>query len=183
MIINKHKLNFFLKTHLASFTALLFMVACTGTYTPTKYSIKQFYQNNRIGGGTFSNDETKLLVSSDESGIFNVYEIDIASGEKTQKTFSEKESFFAIDYLPGTNQILYSADKGGNELNHIFIMNEDGVTTDLTSGENEKASFSGWSKDKKSLYYVSSKRTSQFLYFLLKRLPEGLQMSHCLSIF
>ena len=165
MIINKHKLNFFLKTHLASFTALLFMVACTGTYTPTKYSIKQFYQNNRIGGGTFSNDETKLLVSSDESGIFNVYEIDIASGEKTQKTFSEKESFFAIDYLPGTNQILYSADKGGNELNHIFIMNEDGVTTDLTSGENEKASFSGWSKDKKSMYYVSNKRNSQFFDF------------------
>ena len=60
MIINKHKLNFFLKTHLASFTALLFMVACTGTYTPTKYSIKQFYQNNRIGGGTFSNDELML---------------------------------------------------------------------------------------------------------------------------
>jgi len=94
-----------------------------------------------------------------------VYEIDIVSGKKTQKTFSEKESFFAIDYLPGTNQILYSADKGGNELNHIFIMNKDGTTTDLTPGENEKASFSGWSKDKKSMYYVSNKRNPQFFDF------------------
>ncbi len=46
-------------------------------------------------------------------------------------------------------QILYSADKGGDELNHIFLINKDGEITDLTPGENEKANFSGWSKDKK----------------------------------
>ena len=135
------------------------------TYKPIKYSIEQFYQNNRIGGGSFSDDETKLLVSSDESGIFNVYELDIASGEKTQKTFSEKESFFAIDYLPGTNQILYSADKGGDELNHIYLINEDGATIDLTPGEKEKASFAGWSKDKKSMYFTSNRRNPQFFDF------------------
>ena len=94
-----------------------------------------------------------------------MYEIDIASGEKTQKTFSEKESFFAIDYLPGTNQILYSADKGGDELNHIYLMNEDGTATDLTPGENEKARFAGWSKDKKSMYFTSNKRNPRFFDF------------------
>ena len=143
----------------------LFILSCQQPYTPTKYSIEQFYENNRIGGGAFSYDETKLLVSSDESGIFNVYEIDIASGSKTQKTFSEKESFFAIDYLPGSNQILYSADKGGDELNHIFLINKDGEITDLTPGENEKANFAGWSKDKKSMYYTSNKRNPQFFDF------------------
>jgi len=143
----------------------LFVLSCQKPYTPTKYSIEQFYENNRIGGGAFSYDETKLLVSSDESGIFNVYEIDIASGAKTQKTFSEKESFFAIDYLPGSNQILYSADKGGDELNHIFLINKDGEITDLTPGENEKANFAGWSKDKKSMYYISNKRNPQFFDF------------------
>ena len=154
-----------LKTHFALITLFLFIASCEQTYTPTKYSIEQFYQNNLIGGGSFSNDETKLLVSSNKSGIFNVYEIDIASGRKTQKTFSEKESFRAINYLPGTNQILYSADKGGDELNHIYLMNEDGTTTDLTPGENEKASFAGWSKDKKSMYFTSNKRNPQFFDF------------------
>ena len=96
------------KTNFILIITILFIASCTQNHVPEKYSIDQFYQNNRIGGGAFSDDETKLLVSSDESGIFNVYEIDIASGEKTQKTFSEKESFFAIDYLPGTNHILYS---------------------------------------------------------------------------
>ena len=95
--------------------------ACSKTRKPAKYSIEQFYKNIRRRRILF-NDETKLLVSSDESGIFNVYEIDIQSGEKTQKTFSEKESFFAIDYLPGSNDFLFSADKGGDELNHIYLM-------------------------------------------------------------
>ena len=124
----KRELLNLLKSHFALITLFVFIASCTQSYTPTKYSIEQFYQNDNISGGAFSDDETKLLVESDESGIFNVYEIDIVSGEKTQKTFSEKESFFAIDYLPGTNQILYSADKGGDELNHIFLMNEDGTT-------------------------------------------------------
>ena len=154
-----------LKPHFALIALILFIASCTQTYTPTKYSIEQFYQNNRIGGGSFSDDETKLLVRSDESGIFNVYEIDIVSGVKTQKTFSEKESYFAIDYLPGTNHILFSADKGGDELNHIYLMNEDGATTDLTPGENEKARFAGWSKDKKSMYFISNKRNPKFFDF------------------
>ena len=165
--MNRKKLEllYLLKTHFVLITLFLFITSCMKTYSPKKYSIKQFYQNNRIGGGSFSKDETKLLVSSDESGIFNVYEIDISSGEKTQKTFSGKESFFAIDYFPGTNQILYSADKGGDELNHIYLMNEDGTTTDLTPGENEKASFAGWSKDKKSMYFTSNRRNPQFFDF------------------
>ena len=153
------------KMHFATIATFLFILACTQTYSPKKYSIEQFYKNNSIIGGAFSDDENKLLVSSNESGIFNVYEIDIASGEKTQKTFSEKESFFAIDYLPKTNQILYSADKGGDELNHIYLMNEDGTTTDLTPGEKEKARFAGWSKDKKSMYFTSNKRTPKFFDF------------------
>lgn len=147
------------------FLFVLFLVGCTQTYTPTRYTIEQFYENNRVGGGAFSADETKLLISSDMSGIFNVYEIDIASGEKSQKTFSEKESFFAIDYVPGTGEILYSADKGGNELNHIYLLNDDGTSTDLTPGEEEKASFAGWSKDEKSMYYTSNKRNPQFFDF------------------
>ena len=157
--------NNIFKTNFILTITLLFITSCTQNYVPKKYSINQFYQNNRISGGAFSDDETKLLVSSDESGIFNVYEIDIASGEKTQKTFSEKESFFAIDYLPGTNHILYSADKGGNEINHIYLMSEDGKISDLTPGENEKASFAGWSKDKKSMYYISNKRNPKFFDF------------------
>ena len=136
MNIKKREILNLLKPHLALITLFVFTASCKQTYTPTKYSIEQFYQNDNISGGAFSDDETKLLVDSDESGIFNVYEIDIISGEKTQKTFSKKESFIAIDYVPGRNQILYSADKGGDEINHIYLMNEDDKISDLTPGKN-----------------------------------------------
>lgn len=127
-----------------------------------QYTIEQFYKNVRIGGGAWSADETKLLVHSDESGIFNIYEINVADGSKRQVTKSDVESFFAVDYVPGTTQILYSADKGGNEISHIYLLKEDGNSQDLTPGEQEKADFYGWSLDKKSMFYGSNKRNPQF---------------------
>lgn len=148
-------------------SVILLLASCTQTSQriPEKYTIEQFYQNTRYGGGNFSADESTLLVSSDLSGIFNLYEIHISDGMKNQITFSDKESFFAIDYVPGTNQILYSADKGGNELSHIYLLVNDSTSIDLTPGENEKASFAGWSEDKKSMYYISNKRDPKFFDF------------------
>lgn len=137
-----------------------------------QYSIEQFYNNTRIGGGAFSPDETKLLISSDESGIFNLYEINIADGKKQQVTSSTVESYFAIDYVPGTKQMLYAADKGGNEINHIYLLSEDGSSQDLTPAEEEKASFAGWSQDKQSMYYRSNKRDPQFFDFYKMNIGE-----------
>jgi dipeptidyl aminopeptidase/acylaminoacyl peptidase len=127
-----------------------------------QYTIEQFYKNVRIGGGAWSADETKLLVHSDESGIFNLYEINVADGAKRQVSNSDVESFYAVDYVPGTGQILYSADKGGNEISHLYLLKDDGSSQDLTPGEQEKADFYGWSLDKKSLFYGSNKRNPQF---------------------
>ncbi len=156
------------------FAVLISFLSCKNTSdkeikeTPkeiTQYSIEQFYKNINVSGGTFNNDETKLLISSNETGIFNAFEITIANGEKKQLTFSEKESFYVIDEVPGTNQILYSADKGGDENNHIFILKDDRTSTDLTPGENVKTNFEGWSEDKKSMYYLSNIRDSRFFDF------------------
>ncbi len=142
-------------------------VACQQkvAYVPQTYTIEQFYKNTRIGGGSFSHDDQKLLISSDESGIFNVFEINLTDGSKKQITFSEQESFFAVDYVPGTSMVLYSADKGGNEINHIYLHQGDSAAIDLTPAENEKAEFGGWSDDKQSMYYISNKWDPQFFDF------------------
>jgi len=127
-----------------------------------KYTIEQFYANERIGGGVFSPDETKLLVSSNSTGIFNVFEISIADSAKHQVTASTVESYFAVDYVPGTGDILYAADKGGNENNPLSLLTADGSSRDLTPGKDEKVSFLRWSADKKSFFYISNKRTPRF---------------------
>ncbi len=157
------------KSYFLALFIILAACARTDTKAPQLYSIEQFYQNTRFAGGAFSDDETKLLVSSDETGIFNLYEINIADSSKKQITFSDEETFFAIDYVPGTDQMLYSADKGGNEINHIYLLQPDGTTTDLTPAENEKAGFGGWNDDKTAMFYVSNKRDPRF--FDLYRMP------------
>ena len=128
----------------------------------TRYSIEQLSGNISISGGVFSNDESKLLYSSNETGIFNIYEISIADDSVRQVTNSTKESIYALGYVPGTGQILYSADQEGNELDHIYLLSEAGEARDLTPGEKEKASFYGWSRDRKYMYYGSNLRDPRF---------------------
>jgi protease II len=152
----------------------ILLITCNTAEKPKEvkqYSIDQFYSNIRVNGGVFSDDETKLLVSSDESGIFNLYEVSIADGSRKAVTKSTVESFFAIDYITGTSQIIYSADKGGNELSHIYLW-EDSTSVDLTPCEKEKASFSGISKDKTKIYYLSNKRNPQYFDFYKMKIGE-----------
>ena len=143
----------------------LLIVSCQTEPAPREikqYSIEQFYANEQIGGGRFSADETKLLIHSNKSGIYNLFEISLADGSQTQLTSSTTESYFAIDYVPGTNQKLYFADKGGNEIDHIYLLREDGTSQDLTPAPEEKANFMGWNADKSAFYYLSNKREPKF---------------------
>ncbi|MFN0216662.1 MAG: alpha/beta fold hydrolase [Saprospiraceae bacterium] len=127
-----------------------------------QYTIEQFYKTKSTGSGIFSPDEQKLLVHTNETGIFNLYEINIADGSKKALTQSATESIFAVDYVPGSGDVLYSSDKGGNEISHIYLLKADGSSKDLTPGEKEVTSFADWAKDKKSFYYSSNKRDERF---------------------
>lgn len=126
-----------------------------------QYTIEQFYKTINYGGGNFNKQENKILLHDNSTGIFNVYEIDLSSKVKKPLTKSSKESYFMIDYIPGSNDFLYSADKGGNENAHIYLQSADSVK-DLTPGEKEKASFFGWNKAKTAFYYQSNVRDPKY---------------------
>ena len=117
--------------------------------------------NNRSSGGYFSKDANKLIYSSNKSGIFNIYEVDLKTYEETQITDSEEESFFVRGYSPITGEVIYSADIGGNENSHIYII-RDGKSIDLTPGKNTKASFFGWTNNELEMYVISNSRDSRF---------------------
>ena len=127
-----------------------------------QYTIEQFYKSSGIYGGSISLDDKTMLVGSNESGIFNAYEIDLGTGQKTALTNSNDESVWVNDYIPGTRHILYSSDKGGNENDHLFLKTAGGETKDLTPWENAKSQFYGWSRDNKTGYFASNKRNPQF---------------------
>ncbi len=141
--------------------------------TPAKYTIEQFMDINQVFGGQFSPDESKLLVSSKETGIFNAYEIDIASGEMEQLTSSADNAVFAQSYFPKDDRIIFTSDQGGNEISHIYVRNSDGTTRDLTPDSTAKASYYGWSHDKSKFYYGSNKRDPRYFDFYQMKTSGG----------
>lgn len=146
------------------FISLIIIIGCNESQKKdfAKYDVEEFFNNVAISGGYFSSSSDKLIYSSNESGIYNIYEVNINNGEASQLTHSEKESFFIRSYVPNSDAFIYSADKGGNEISHLYLQKKDGGLLDLTPGENEKSSFYKWSKDNSILYYLSNKRDSRY---------------------
>jgi dipeptidyl aminopeptidase/acylaminoacyl peptidase len=155
------------KSFVGLFAALGLLALCgfqKNDYRPVKqYTIEQFMNTTSIGGSSFSHDEKAILFSSNKSGIFNAYTVSVAGGEPTPLTDSKDNSIFAISFFPADNRILYSSDKGGNEVNHIYVRNEDGSVRDLTPVDTAKAQFYGWSYDDKSFFYGCNQRDKRFM--------------------
>ena len=150
-----------MKSFLKLITVFFLVISCTDTQNIQQYSIETLMSNNRSSGGYFSKDADKLIYSSDKSGIFNIYEVDLSTNEETQLTDSKEESFFVRGYSPNTGEVIYSADKGGNENSHIYLIRE-GNSIDLTPGENTKASYVGWTNDELGMYIISNSRDPRF---------------------
>ncbi len=126
-----------------------------------QYTMEQFLKTTSIDGSSFSPNEDKLLVSSNETGVFQVYELDIATGERTEVTEGD-DTTFAVAYMPNDGRILFGKDNGGNEINHLFIREADGMIEELTKGVKTKELFGGFSNDLESFYTVNNGRDARF---------------------
>ncbi len=126
------------------------------------YSAKEFFQTTSVFGSSINHDQTAVLVSSDESGIFNAYKVALDGSGKEALTHSTDESIYVNSWFPNDDRILYNADQGGNELDHVYVREEDGRVTDLTPGEGLKASFAGWHEDDQQFFITSNERDPKF---------------------
>lgn len=127
-----------------------------------RYDAATFFETTSIFGASFAPDETDILISSDRSGIINIHRIDLKTGAEVQVTDSKSDGLRIIGYVPGSRRILYTADQGGNELNHIYARDEEGQTRDLTPGDKLKAGFAGWSQDGSRFYVSTNERDPRF---------------------
>ncbi|MDQ3607065.1 MAG: S9 family peptidase [Gemmatimonadota bacterium] len=113
-------------------------------------------------GASFSPDKQKILISSNETGVFNVYAVPVGGGTPTQLTQSTDNAVFSLGFFPGDERFLYSSDAGGNELTHIYVRERDGTVRDLTPGEGVKAAFNGWAADDRSFFISTNERDPRF---------------------
>ena len=142
------------------------MLACAGepvARQPAVYSAAAFHNTTSHSGASFSADESRLLISSDVSGVWGVYSVPVSGGEPEQLTDSAGP-VFAQSYFPDDDRFLYTGDQGGNELNHLYVGSEDGEAAppggvDLTPGDNVRASFAGWRGDGGAFFVQTNERT------------------------
>ena len=129
---------------------------------PASYTIEQMMDNENVGGGSFAPDNSKLLVSSNRSGIYNMYTVPASGGTFTPVTESDSASVFAISYFPEDGRKLFRMDDNGNEIYHIYLMDEEGNYQDLTPWEGARSLFYRWSEDKKSFFFASNQRDKRY---------------------
>ena len=145
---------------------MLAPAAAAAKDAPPTYSAAAFYETTdfRISnpGYPFSPDGKRLLITSDESGVFNAYALDLKTNERTALTNSTTTAVYALNYFPDGERYLYTTDGGGDELNHVYVAGPDLEATDLTPGDELKAGFVGWVNYGEAFILQTNERDSRF---------------------
>ena len=151
------------KSFLLIFILAILIIPGCGKRQVEQYTIEQFLNTVSIFGGSFSFDESKLLFTSNKTGIYNAYTIPVTGGEATQVTHSTENSIFAVSFFPEDDRLLFLSDTAGNEIYHIYVIGRKGKKRDLTPYEGARSTFYSWSRDGKSFFYGCNKRDSKFI--------------------
>ncbi|OAB78250.1 S9 family peptidase [Cochleicola gelatinilyticus] len=122
-----------------------------------QYSIEQFMDNENAFANGYTADKSKVLMTSNRSGIYNLYSVPANGGELMPITKSDSASIYGISYFPEDNRILFRMDGNGDEIFKIFLKDNETIKR-LTPAKNVRALFRGWAKDGKSFFYGSNER-------------------------
>ncbi len=131
------------------------------TYDAETFYANTAYSLSQDSARTFSPNGKKVLITSNASGVLNTYSLNLETGEQTQLTKSTTNPNVAVSYFGDGNRILFSADGGGDELNHLFVWDGSGEITDITPGEQVKATFIDWVDDGDAFIVESNRRDSR----------------------
>lgn len=142
-----------------------------------QYTIDQFLANTSYGGASFSPDGRKILLSSNETGVFNVFALPLDGGKPVQLTDSKVSAIQSLGYFPKDERFLYTSDQGGNEKNHIYVRNPDGQVEDLTPGDNLKAEIFRWAPDDKGFFYGTNERDAS-VFDVYEMTVDGFQRTY-----
>ena len=129
----------------------------------TQYDAATFFMTTSFGmadssGHAFAASDGRILISSDETGVFNAYAVDPVSGDREALTSSTTSATYAVSWFPNDDRALVTADGGGDELSHVYVRELDGRLSDLTPGENVKAQFIGFSPDGSDIWIATNAR-------------------------
>lgn len=137
------------------------------------YTTEVFFDSNTYGlahggGHAFSADGTRLIINSDQSGVFNAYALYLEDGRTEPLSESEDNSVFGVSWFPDDDRVLLTGDVGGNEHNSVFVREPDGTLHDLlppgeyeVAGQQSGLRFEAWQDDGEAFFLSSTERDPQ----------------------
>ncbi|MBT8141752.1 MAG: prolyl oligopeptidase family serine peptidase [Gammaproteobacteria bacterium] len=119
------------------------------------------YQNVRSAPfRDFSNDGKSIFITTRFGDVSQIHRVDKPLGARQQLTFF-KEPIGGIDLQPGTNNITFTMDAGGNEFSQIFMFDPATANSNmLTDGESRNNGVN-WNHSGSHFAYVSTRRNNK----------------------
>lgn len=115
------------------------------------------FGNPERAGVQLSPDGTQISFLAPLDGVLNVWIQSRDGGEPTAVTTSTGRPITNYTWAINGEQILYTQDQGGNENTHVYAVNlANGETTDLTPGDEVKASIMSGHRDRPDEVLVMS---------------------------
>ena len=111
--------------------APLASTASEAVQTVKQHPIEDFIDTTGVSGASFSPDESQILFSSNKTGIWNAYTMPASGGEWKPVTHSTTDNTYSEAWFPADDRKLVSRDQGGNELDHLYVIEADGSERDL----------------------------------------------------
>ncbi|MEA3319395.1 MAG: S9 family peptidase [Bacillota bacterium] len=128
-----------------------------------KPEVEQFFKVFNIEDFTLSPDEKQLVYSTNLTGHYNVWAMDLPNQYPYPLTFNN-QSCHGLKYDPNGKYILASFDQDGNELTQIYALPSSGGELQDVRVELEHRHMSpSFSKDGNRIYYTSTKGNETYL--------------------
>lgn len=116
----------------------------------------------KTSGLAFSADETRILFTSDASGIRNAWEVSLNDHTPRQLTHSLTDNIHAVSYFPTDDRILIARDRGNRENSALCVLEPDGRQIVLTPADEVQAFFHSWSFAGRSFYVSTNERDERW---------------------
>lgn len=130
--------------------------------TFARYNVEEFFSSTTLFGKSFSEDGSAVLLTTDESGIFNVYRQSVDGPERTPLTQSNSNTMRGVSFFPDDDRVLIMVDSEGDERYHLYVRESGGSMTDLTPGTRLRSEFVAWSATGEYFFVKSNERDSRY---------------------
>lgn len=140
----------------------------------SKPTVEQFFRTYGITGFSVSQDEKKLVFSSNLNGKMNLWAMDLPN--QFPYLFAQQdETCSSIEFDPHNRFVLAGFDRDGDENHHIYALPYDGGIPEplITGNSSEKYFLADLSEDGERIYYMTSEDNPSFLNTRLRNLKDG----------